>query len=151
MNQNIIPTECPYYLISRVSLTVAAALKTDLTAADLEHVKPAYLGVLMALWLEEGLKTNELGRRSGLEPSTMTGLLDRMERDGFLIRRADPEDRRAQLIELTDLGRGIRREVTEVVTKTIARMFAGIPETDLAHLKETLRAVLANQPAKGES
>jgi MarR family transcriptional regulator, organic hydroperoxide resistance regulator len=147
----IIPTDCPYYLISRVTLAVTSVLRSGLAEAGLERVRPAYLGVLLALWLEEGLKVNELGRRAGLEPSTMTGLLDRMERDGFLVRKPDPEDRRVQHITLTDEGRGIRRTVTVVVTKTLARMFEGIPEEDLSGLKDVLRKVLTNENRDNET
>jgi len=72
-------TECPYYLITRASLACTARLKEALAAAGVGNIRPAYLGVLMSLWSDDGLRAVELGRRAGLEPSTMTGLLDRME------------------------------------------------------------------------
>ena len=74
------PEECPYYLITRVSLGATAAMKRGFIEAGIGFVRPAYLGSLMSLWREDGLKVIDLGRRAGLEPSTMTGLLDRMER-----------------------------------------------------------------------
>ena len=37
----------------------------------------------------------------------MTGLLDRMERDGYVTREPDPEDRRAHKIYITDKGKGV--------------------------------------------
>ena len=146
MSENIIaePTECPYYLISRATLVVTAALKRDLASANAGHVSPAYLGVLMSLWNEDGLKVGELGRRAGLEPSTMTGLLDRMARDGLLERRADPNDRRAQRIHLTEPGRTARGPVSEVVNRTLDRMLEGVPDKDISHLKETLKRLLSN-------
>ena len=85
--------ECPYYLISRVSLVVTSALKKGFANAGVEQVRPAYLCALMSLWQEDGLKVIELGKKAGLEPSTMTGLLDRMERDGLVSRTTDPRDR----------------------------------------------------------
>ncbi len=96
---------CPYYLVSRVTLVVTSALKKGLAAAGVGDVKPAYLGALFALWKEDGLKVVELGRRSGLEASTMTGLIDRMEHDGLVERRDDATDRRVQRINLTEKGR----------------------------------------------
>ena len=97
-------TDCPYYLISRATLVVTAALRRGMAEAGVGHVRPAYVGVLMSLWRDDGLKVGELGRRAGLEPSTMTGLLDRMERDGLLERGPDPTDRRALRILLTQKG-----------------------------------------------
>jgi len=102
-------TDCPYYLVSRTTLLVTAALKRELGAADVERVRPAYLGVLMSLWREDGLIVVELGRRAGLEPSSMTGLLDRMARDGLLRRSPDPADRRVHRIHLTEAGRDAER------------------------------------------
>jgi hypothetical protein len=44
------PVNCPYYLISRVTLVVTSALKEGLASAGVGDVKPAYLGALFALW-----------------------------------------------------------------------------------------------------
>ena len=136
--------ECPYYLISRVSLVVTAALKKEFASSGVEQVKPAYLGVLMSLWQEDGLKVIELGKKAGLEPSTMTGLLDRMERDQLVARGTDPNDRRVLRINLTKAGRQVRDPVLKVVERVLAEIFAGIPEDDIAQSKHLLRRVLAN-------
>jgi DNA-binding MarR family transcriptional regulator len=143
-------TDCAFYLISRASLVGTAALKKELAAAGVQGIKPAYLGVLMILWLEDGLKSVELGRRVGLEPSTMTGLLDRMERDGLVARQADPEDRRAQRIVLTEQGRQAREPVHAVLDRALDSMFEGVAELDLDQLKQTLRQVLANAHRLGK-
>src|SRR5919109_3888149 len=41
------------------------------------------------------LGPTELARRAGLHPATMTGILDRLERGGWIVRERDPSDRRA--------------------------------------------------------
>jgi DNA-binding MarR family transcriptional regulator len=138
------PQDCPYYLVSRSTLAVTAELKQEFALAGLEGVRPAYLGVLMSLWREDGLNVAELGRRAGVEPSTMTGLLDRMERDRLVARSADPEDRRAQRIHLTEEGGQVRDRVLEVVDRTLNRVLRGVAEEDLVRAKEVLRRVLAN-------
>ena len=138
------PNDCPYYLISRTALAVTSALKRGFAEADVENVKPAYLGVLMTLWQEDGIKVIELGRKAGLEPSTMTGLIDRMERDNLVVRSADHDDRRVLKIFLTDNGRNARKSVLEVVDKTLKKVFSGIPERDLTLTKDLLRQVLLN-------
>lgn len=136
--------ECPYYLISRVSLSVTSALKKEFIESGAEQVKPAYLCVLMNLWQDDGLKVIELGKRAGLEPSTMTGLLDRMQRDDLVTRTPDPHDRRVLRIYLTTLGQSVRTVVLKVVDKVLTQIFAGISEDDISHIKNLLRQVLAN-------
>ena len=151
------PNDCPYYLISRASLIITSVLKKGFAAAGVDAVNPSYLGVLMSLWnwcdfhKEDnrgseciGPKTNKLARLAGLEPSTMTGLLDRMERNNLIVRTAVPDDRRAQYISLTEKGKKIREMVLIVVEQTLVKAFNGISESDLDHMKDILRKVLAN-------
>ena len=136
--------ECPYYLISRVSLSVTAALKKEFESSGVEQVKPAYLCVLMSLWQEDGLKVIELSKRAGLEPSTMTGLLDRMQRDELVARTTDLTDRRVLRIHLTKMGRQVRDPVLKVVESVITEVFTGIPTEGISQTKNVLRHVLAN-------
>ncbi len=145
------PTDCPYFLVSRATLAITTALKQALQKAGADKVRPAYLGVLMSLWFEDGVKAIDLCRRAGLEPSSMTGLLDRMERDGLVRRMADPGDRRAQRIHLTDEGRRMRRPVERVVNQTLDKALAGVDEEELGRVKTVLRRVLANANRLGLS
>lgn len=138
------PRKCPYYLVSRVTLAVTQALKLDLQQQGLDQIKPAYFGVLMALWRTDDLRTAELGKLAGLEPSSMTGLLDRMERDGLVLRQTDPQDRRAQRIRLTELGRGVRDPVLATRDRVMRSVFEGIDRQALEQSKEVLRSVLCN-------
>ncbi len=137
-------TDCPYYLVTRVALQVTSALKKCFITAGVQKVRPAYLGVLMSLWRSDGVKVVALGRKVGLEPSTMTGLLDRMERDGLVARSVDPHDRRAQQIRLTSLGRDVQEPVQAVVDAVMAKVFAGIVAPELEQTKKLLRQALGN-------
>jgi DNA-binding MarR family transcriptional regulator len=136
--------DCPYYLITRTSLVITAHLKRELAAAGVGMARPAYLGVLMSLWHEDGLKMVELGRRAGLEPSSMTGLLDRMERDCLVTRQADPDDRRAYRIFLTEQGKQVKEPSLAVVERTLNFVFEGVSEQDQQGIKKTLRHMLDN-------
>jgi DNA-binding MarR family transcriptional regulator len=138
------PKECPFYLVSRASLLLNSAFKKAFSAAGVGIVRPAYIGVLQCLWNQDGVKTAELARYAGLEPSTMTGLLDRMERDGFVTRVDDPADRRVQVIRLTENGRKMRETVLRMVDQTLALIFTGISDEDIDKTKAVLRKVLEN-------
>ncbi len=139
-----LPPDCPYYLISRATLAVTSHLKKGFANKGIGTIKPAYLGVLLSLWNEDGLQANELGKRAGLEPSTMTGLLDRMERDGLVKRKPDPNDRRAHRIHLTKEGVAAEVSATKVVSDTLEKVFNTISEEDIETTKNVLRTVLLN-------
>lgn len=138
------PPDCPYYLISRATLAVTSQLKKGFAAAGLLTLKPAYLGVLLCLWIEDRLQGNELGKRAGLEPSTMTGLLDRMEKDGLVKREPDPNDRRANRIHLTQAGIDAEAAVSAAVSGTLEKILNTITEKDLETTRNVLRTILLN-------
>ncbi len=157
---NINPTDCPFYLITRASLVVTSTMKMELANIENADVKPAYLGVLMCLWSSEGVdemlsklgssegtKLAELGRCAGLEPSSMTGLIDRMERDGLVSRSNDPNDRRVQKINLTEKGITVRSKVFKAVDHMLKEAFADIEPDEMEIAKKVLRKVLANTRA----
>lgn len=138
------PIECPFYVISRVTLQVTSALKKGLAKSGARAVKPAYLGVLLCLWQEDGRKVVELGRCARLEPSTMTGLLDRMERDGLVNRSPDPDDRRAYKIWLTEKAKSLESSTQTVTESVLSDVFKGIPQKDLLNTMDVLKRVLSN-------
>lgn len=146
--KNLNTTDCPYYLISRAYLVITSALKKGFALADVGQMKPAYIGVLLNLWNEDGVKMVELGRKAGLEPSTMSGLLDRMAKDKLIKRVAAKNDRRAQLIFLTESGKNIQKTVLEAINQVLADVFGDIPENDIAVSKQFLRQILANSHKK---
>jgi len=137
-----LPTECFYYLISRATLIATTALRRELAEAGVGKIRASYLGVLMALWNEDGLKSSTLGRRAGLGPSSMTGVLDRMERDGLINREADPNDRRVQRIVLTDQGGRAEKPVLAVVDRMLDQVTGDIPKEDIEVTKATLKKLL---------
>ncbi len=68
-------------------------------------VSSAQFDVLMTLQLGEGITQQNLAKRLLVTKGNVCGLIDRMETAGWVERRADPEDRRANRLYLTDEGR----------------------------------------------
>lgn len=139
-----LPQDCPYYLVSKATLAVTSHLKKEFAREKLFTIKPAYLGVLFSLWNEDRLQVNELGKRAGLEPSSMTGLLDRMERDGLVKRKPDPHDRRANQIHLTQKGVDAKNPTAKVVSTTLEKVLSTIAEKDVETAKNVLHTILLN-------
>ena len=66
---------------------------------------PAHMPVLLALERSDGMTQKELAGRARVEQPTMAATLNRMERDGLIERRLNPEDGRSTLVRLTPLAR----------------------------------------------
>jgi DNA-binding MarR family transcriptional regulator len=78
-----------------------------------------------------------------VHPSTLTGILDRLERQGLLTKRADPVDGRRTLLRLTARGAAIDRERTGTVEACVRRALADVPEGKVAAAREVLERIAA--------
>lgn len=78
------------------------------------NITPVQFYVLSALWDKDELKFKDLACRLDMDGSTLTGLLDRMEKRGFIERREDPEDRRSILVFLTHKAKEIRPKMITI-------------------------------------
>ncbi|WP_330946892.1 MarR family transcriptional regulator [Thermomonas sp. LB-4] len=86
----------------------------------------------------------DLARAADLNPGAMTRLLDRLEARGLLARAADPHDRRALHIHLTDAGRDLWRDVDQCGARVRERAFHGMDEATRAQLTGLLEQARDN-------
>ena len=100
--------------------------------------------ILDALWQQDGLSAIEIGRRTGLASSTLTGMLDRMEDAGLVIRKRAAEDRRVIRIFLGPKARLCREQYTAVSGKMTDIYFRGFSENEVASFESLLLRVLEN-------
>lgn len=70
-------------------------------------ITPSQFYILSHLWENDEAKFKDLAKCVNIEGSTLTGMVDRLERSGFIIRKDDPEDRRLIVISLTDKAREV--------------------------------------------
>jgi MarR family transcriptional regulator, organic hydroperoxide resistance regulator len=104
--------------------------------------------VLAALTVEPGRTQLALAYDLGLDKTTLTSLLDRLEAGGLIIRNLDPHDRRARIPELTDTGRRIQAAVTRARDRAEAELLSALSQ-DEQHLLRALLTRLAAGQAGG--
>jgi DNA-binding MarR family transcriptional regulator len=83
--------------------------------------------VLMCALIDQPLGMAGLTDYLHIEKSTLTGLVDRAERRGFVRRTQDSCDRRAVKVELTPQGREVITTFRDAVTKTLTEQLDGLP------------------------
>ena len=94
--------------------------------------------------LPEGLAPHELAERAGVTRATITGLLDGLERDGFLARHGDKDDRRKVSVRLTAMGQAVALDLFNEPSQWIASLFAGFGQHEREALSGVLRQVWRN-------
>lgn len=130
-------------------LALAAAIDRDCAA----RLAPQKLseGKFVVLFLlhdrPEGLSPHELADRAGVTRATITGLLDGLERDGFLRRRADADDRRKISVRLTAKGRKTARDLFNEHARWITALFTGVTADEKRVLSAVLTRIWRNTDA----
>jgi DNA-binding MarR family transcriptional regulator len=96
---------------------------------------PQYL-VISALTAQDGRTVSELGADLRLESNTLTPLLKRMQKSGWLTRERDEADERQVRLSLTDEGRAIAVRASEVPRAFMAK--TGLQPSEIADLRDIL-------------
>jgi MarR family transcriptional regulator for hemolysin len=132
-------------------LGVAGRLLRTLADARLSGLglgAPA-LGVLMVLGEDDGLTQAELSRRQRVEAPSMCRMVDRLERDGLVERRADPGDRRATRVHLSGDGREVAERGAAVVDGIERAIAEGLDARERRVLGALLTRVLDELAPRG--
>ena len=111
----------------------AELVDLDLTASE--------INALANLADGRGRTVSELGAAAGTRPTTLTSVLDRLERRGHITRGTRPGDRRAVLIELTSSGQRAATTIRQAIADLEHRALDGLPPDAVAGLRAALQAL----------
>jgi len=133
-----------------VVLLEKIGMAKDLIRARLEPMHSEAMGdlslkdafILFALPDEGGITPSEIAAQRGISPSTLTGILDRLEEKGWIERQRDPADRRSVVVVrnpgVTERQRAFRSQLGEALAQVMSRM----GKDDVEHLKAGLDAFI---------
>lgn len=99
----------------------------------------------------DGINQRELADELELETPTLVRILDAMEAQSFIERRAVPSDRRAKQIFMTESGKVVAAEVEALATGVRADILEGISDEDIGMALKVIRAMTANLQNVGKS
>lgn len=127
--------------VSRTGRLLSRAFDDALTAAG--GSLPAWL-VVMSLKRADHTMQRDIAAAIGIEGATLTHHLNRMEATGLVRRRRLPENRRSQLVELTDDGDQLFSSLLATVVAFDERLCEGFDEQELTTLRNLLGRLRAN-------
>jgi DNA-binding MarR family transcriptional regulator len=108
-----------------------------------ESLSLAHLGVLTILEVEGQLPMGRLADALDVSVASATGIVDRIERRGFVERVHGTDDRRLVLVRLTDAGRGVFEDLEQDRRRHFLGMLEELSDDELADLLRGLRAMIA--------
>jgi MarR family transcriptional regulator, organic hydroperoxide resistance regulator len=113
------------FALSVAARNVVALYRPLLEPMGLTH--PQYL-VMLALWERSPRSVTQLSTVLALDPGTLSPLLKRLERIGYVERRRAPDDERSLAVTLTGRGRALRAQAERIPPAVVERL--GMPVDD---------------------
>jgi DNA-binding MarR family transcriptional regulator len=132
------------YLLSRAGHVVYREFHAHVHAAGLSSLE---WRVLATLSDGDGLTVGELAHEVLTEQSTLTKLVQRMEKAGWVQRGADASDARRTLVFETSQGRAVVADLLRQAKKHEAALLANFSASETAALKKILRALIKSGEA----
>jgi DNA-binding MarR family transcriptional regulator len=111
-------------------------------ASDCERMSYPRLRLLEQLHCVGPDRMGALGDELGLTPRNMTALVDALEQEGLVARRAHPSDRRAVLVELTEAGLRTAEELLEPRIKELTALFDTLEPAERERFLAAVRTLL---------
>jgi len=104
--------DCIFFLMTKVSQTGAA-----FWTKKVEHLGVTASQAMLLLFLDEEdrIPPNTLGQKIDITSATMTGILDRLEINGLIVRLPHLDDRRSLLVCLTERGAHVAKEINAIM------------------------------------
>ncbi|MDY5955777.1 MarR family winged helix-turn-helix transcriptional regulator [Frisingicoccus sp.] len=126
------------YLLTTAQHSVFLKMTEKLSVFDLTPVQYA---VLYCLWENDKKSPKEIAERLKLENSTISGILERMEKKGLIKRMISKEDRRFIQIMLTEKGAVLEKDVLAAVDKVNEEVMSVFSKEECENLKTQLRVL----------
>lgn len=107
-------------------------------------ITPEQFSVLTHLWRNDGLQQSELAVCTNRNRANVTRIIDILEREGIVVRKDDPNDRRVFRIYLTDLGKKLKNEAAKCAQKSIEDSLDGVSESDKTVALSVFKKIVDN-------
>ena len=132
------------YLLNRAGARIAGAFNAEMRqiGASLQVWR-----VLAALREQDGRRMGDLSKTTSIEVSTLTRLVDNMEKDGLVTRRRESGDARAISLHVTASGRRLTQRIVPIAERYEAVALKGFTAGEAEVLRKALRRLYDNMDA----
>lgn len=129
----------PAILWVRLNMTFQLVNHEIQKALKQEDITLPQLDILVCLGRTEGLTLGEIGERLLVTGGNITGLVDRLERSGYVYRERDQKDRRIIRAKLTPRGVALHKEILPIFQKQLNKIMSILPSPEQRELNRLLK------------
>ncbi len=130
--------QCINFLLSVAQNTVFRQLSARLSPYG---ITPAQYGVLNCLWNETGSSPKQIAEKLRLEASSVSSVLDRMQKSGLIDRTIDPEDRRNIQVVATERGMELKEPIQRIIVEVNEEVLVSFSKEEQEKLRKDLLAI----------
>ncbi len=116
---------------------------SELVASNVNLTPEQYL-LIDLLWDEGPLTQQQIANQMQKDKNSITRLIDGLEKKGYVIRETDTEDRRKNLVMVTEMGQAKKQEITRIAIDAADNILGGIPTEELNTVVEVLNKLNKN-------
>jgi len=127
------------YLVFTAQNRLRMYIRDELMAAKVK-ITLVQAGILFLLQEKDCRAMSELGQHLSLDNSTITGLTDRLEKEGFVRRQTNPKDRRISLIHITREGIKEVNQAKTVINRVNDEIKADFSKEEIETFKKVLNS-----------
>lgn len=131
-------------LISQVHQVCQRVWYAVLSHNGLEDLAGARGRVIFALWNEDNIPIKKLVEKTSLDKATLTGIIDRLERDGFVKRIQSIEDKRVTLISRTGKDEIFKTKIPKVSDEQNSLFYKDFSPDEIEEFENYLKRILKN-------
>lgn len=138
-------------LLSQVHQVCGRIWNKILREHSMEQLEGARGRIIFALWGNDGVPIKTLCAKTSLDKSTLTGILNRLERDGYISKRPDNTDKRSTLIDLTGKEKDFFKEIGTISGEMNEIFYKGFSDEEIIQFDAMLERILMNCKAAEEN
>ena len=108
------------------------------------EINPAQGRIMFVLWRNDNISINELAKHTSLGKSTLTSMLDRLEKSGYIRRIPSKEDRRKTMIERTEKDKSFQKLYVDISKDMSSLYFKGFSKEEMHQFEDYLTRIFNN-------
>lgn len=132
------------FIISQIKQIQGRIFEKLLSQAGIEEFNGAQGRILYILWQTDYVPIVELSKKTGLAKTTLTSMLDRLEKQGLISRNFDRSDRRQVKISLTEKAKALSEDYNCVSIQMNEIFYKGFSDNEIIQLEKLLNKVVQN-------
>ena len=132
------------FLITKIKQLGDRIFEKILSEKNIDAFNGAQGRILYVLWQEDGIPIRALSDRCGLAITSLTTMLERMEKQGLITRLQDTKDKRKTLLYLTDKAHELKQDYDSVSLRMGQIYYQGFSEEEFVRFEGYLDRISRN-------